>query len=48
MDKYLHFESLDRPESYSLRDCIQLPEAQQLQNAENYNFFAFCEFSHHA
>ena len=48
MDKYLHFESLDLPESYSLRDCIQLPEAQQLQNAENYNFFASCEFFHRA
>ena len=46
MDKYLHFEFLNQRESYDLRDCIQLPEAQQLQNAENYNFFASCASSH--
>ena len=48
MDKYLHFETLDQPETYYLRDCIRLSEAQQLQNAENYNFFASCESPHRA
>ena len=48
MDKYLHPEFLNQPERYLLRDCIRLSKAQQLQNAENYNFFASCEFSHRA
>ena len=44
IDKYLHPHFLNQSEYYNLRECMKLPQAQQLQNAENYNFFASCEY----
>ncbi|KAL8728162.1 MAG: hypothetical protein Q9181_005436 [Wetmoreana brouardii] len=40
MDKYLHLNDLVHAEKYDIRECIKLPPDQQLQNAENYNFYA--------
>ena len=45
IDKYLHFNGLDQPERYDLRDVIgdQWDEAGKVANAENYAFFASCK-----
>lgn len=45
IDKYLHFNGLDQPERYNLRDVIgdQWDEAGKVGNAENYAFFASCK-----
>lgn len=45
IDKYLHFNGLDQPERYDLRDVIgdQWDEAGKVANAENYAYFASCK-----